>query len=52
MLIVSVVDVLLPTLITWGVVRQIVQYPGAEGGVQSKGPECSDELGGHCGVER
>jgi hypothetical protein len=35
-----------------GAARQEVQDPVADGGVQSQGPELSDELGGHCGVER
>ena len=35
-----------------GVASQEVQDPVAEGGVQSQGPELSDELGGHYGVER
>jgi hypothetical protein len=30
-----------------GVARQEVQDPVAEGGVQSQGPELSDELGSH-----
>jgi hypothetical protein len=35
-----------------GAARQEVYKPVAEGGVQSQGPEFSDELGGHYGVER
>ena len=30
---------------------QEVQVPVAQGGVQTHGPELSDELGGHYGVE-
>ena len=33
-----------------GVARQEVQDPVAEGGVQSQGPELSNELGGDYGV--
>jgi hypothetical protein len=40
---------LLPTFTTWA--RQEVQDPVAQGGVQTQGPELSDELGGHYGVE-
>ena len=51
MLRVSVTDVLLPTLITWG--RPLGSpVSSCEGGVQSQGPEFNDELGGHYGVER
>ena len=35
-----------------GAARQEVQDPFTEGGVQSHGPELSDEFGGHYGVER
>jgi hypothetical protein len=47
MLRVSVADVMLPNLTTW--VRPVRKSRG-EGGVQSQGPELSDELGGDYGV--
>ena len=34
-----------------GSAYQEVQAPIAQGGVQTQGPELSDELGGHYGVE-
>ena len=33
-----------------GAARQVVQDPVAQGGVQTQGPELSDELGGYYGV--
>ena len=50
---VSVAEVMMPTLTTWGQpVSQEVRDPVAEGGVQSQGPKLGDELGGDNGVER
>ena len=45
MLMVSVANVLLPTLNRLGAARQEVQDPDAEVGIQSQGPELCDELG-------
>ena len=42
---VSIADVLLSTLITWGL-HIGAAHPGAEGDVQSRGPEINDELKG------
>jgi hypothetical protein len=43
-------EMLLPTLTTWGA-RQEVQYPVAQGGVETQGLELDDKLGGYYGVE-
>ena len=45
---ISGVEMLLPTLTSWG---QEVQYPDAQGGVETQGLELDDELGGHYGVK-
>ena len=47
---ISGVEMLLPTLTTWGAARQEVQYPVAQGGVETQGLELDDELGGYYGV--
>ena len=48
-------EMLLPTLTTWGAARQEVQYPVAQGGVETQDlkldDELDDELGGHYGVK-
>ena len=44
------VEMLFPTLTTWGRPRQEVQYPVAQGGVETQGLEHEDERGGHYGV--
>ena len=51
MLRISEVEMLFPTFTTWGAVRQEVQDPVAQGGVQTQGLELNDELGGCYGVE-
>ena len=48
---VSMTEVMLPTLTAWGAARQEVQYPVAEGDVQSQGPELGDEFGEDYSVE-
>jgi hypothetical protein len=44
---ISRVEMLFPTLTTWGAARQKVQDPVAQGGVETQGLELNDEFGGY-----
>ena len=48
---ISGVEMLFPTLTTWGAARQEVQDPVAQGGVETQGLELNDEFGGHYGIK-